>query len=104
VAMNRLSEVSRMYAAGSRQTASSAQELAELAGSMQDAIEIFRTGGDLASLGSGEATLRTDDLWDDTAVAAAEDDGGDGAGWAEAQLSDLATPIGHEAPVPPNPQ
>ena len=32
VAMNRLSEVSRMYAAGSRQTASSAQELAELAG------------------------------------------------------------------------
>ena len=105
VAMNRLSEVSRMYAAGSRQTASSAQELAELAGSMQDAIEIFRTGGDLAPPGSGEATLRTDDLWDDNAEAAAEDDGGgDGAGWAEAQLSDLATPIGHEAPVPPNPQ
>ena len=63
VAMNRLSEVSRMYAAGSRQTASSAQELAELAGSMQDAIEIFRTGGDVVSPGSGEATLRTDDLW-----------------------------------------
>ena len=52
-----------MYAAGSRQTASSAQELAELAGSMQDAIEIFRTGGDVVSPGSGEATLRTDDLW-----------------------------------------
>jgi len=114
VAMNRLSEVSRMYAAGSRQTASSAQELAELAGSMQDAIEIFRTGGDVVSPGSGEATLRTDDLWDDneaeygSATAGdpedLQDDGGDGAGWAKAQLSDLATPTGQVAPVPPNPQ
>ncbi len=63
VAMNRLSEVSRMYAAGSRQAASSAQELAELAGSMQEAIEIFSTGGDAEAWADHDVTLRTDDLW-----------------------------------------
>jgi len=44
VAMTRLSQVSTMYAAGSRQAAASAQELAGLAASMQASIETFRTG------------------------------------------------------------
>ena len=35
VAMSRLAEVSQVYAAGSRQTASSADELAALAGAMR---------------------------------------------------------------------
>ena len=43
VAMTRLSQVSTMYAAGSRQAEASAQELAGLAASMQASIETFRT-------------------------------------------------------------
>jgi len=43
VAMTRLSQVSTMYAAGSRQAAASAQELAGLATTMQTSIETFRT-------------------------------------------------------------
>ena len=43
VAMTRLSQVSTMYAAGSRQAAASAQELAHLATTMQTSIETFRT-------------------------------------------------------------
>ena len=41
--MTRLSQVSTMYAAGSRQAAASAQELAHLATTMPDHIETFRT-------------------------------------------------------------
>jgi|GEM_PF-548414 len=44
VAMTRLSQVSTMYAAGSRQAAASAQELSGLAATMQASIETFRTG------------------------------------------------------------
>ncbi len=46
VAMTRLSQVSTMYAAGSRQAEASAQELAALATTMQDSIETFRTSTD----------------------------------------------------------
>jgi methyl-accepting chemotaxis protein len=42
VAMTRLSDVSLMYAAGSRQAAASAAELATLAGTMHSSVDIFR--------------------------------------------------------------
>jgi len=58
VAMTRLSQVSTMYAAGSRQAAASAQELAGLAASMQASIETFRTG----DLDAEAAHLTTDQL------------------------------------------
>ena len=45
VAMSRLSDVSLAYAAGSRQAAASAAELASLAGAMHSSVDIFRVGG-----------------------------------------------------------
>ena len=46
VAMTRLSDVSLAYAAGSRQAATSASELAALAGTMHDSVDVFRVDGD----------------------------------------------------------
>ncbi len=42
VAMTKLSDVSLVYAAGSRQAAASAAELANLAGTMHSSVEVFR--------------------------------------------------------------
>lgn len=75
VAMTRLSQVSTMYAAGSRQAASSAQELADLATSMQASIETFRTDTDTDASADGSADAGTreaagldgDDEWSDEA-------------------------------------
>jgi methyl-accepting chemotaxis protein len=75
VAMTRLSQVSTMYAAGSRQAAASAQELAGLAASMQASIETFRTSGDdPASPDQTDSRDRTDGYGYD----ATEDSDGDG--------------------------
>jgi methyl-accepting chemotaxis protein len=81
VAMTRLSQVSTMYAAGSRQAAASAQELAGLAASMQASIETFRTG-DLDAEAAGLVTFaqtdasptEPDQAWDDPGDDGPDDD------------------------------
>ena len=61
VAMTRLSQVSTMYAAGSRQAEASAQELAGLAASMQASIETFRTSSHTTDETSDAGTDAADD-------------------------------------------